>query len=427
MNEHALHALSLNENAGVNGVRYKDKSDKTQQGNGGDEDDDVFSIEEKDDDETNTVDVKSREINKMEKNDENGYGSNNRKSEDADVIDMSNRYDDSEDEEMEEIEEEDEDDFTANQQETQSPKMDHRLQFLVQRWHKHVMEIESAAQFDEIVSSIHKPYHLMVLFTSGGKKGIVCDVCPEVDKAFKATAEGYWEELARKRQILESKLFFLRVDYDRVKSIFVHHEVFSIPQIVYFPPSDANPLLPGPFPLEWLFPVNTQAVTPSSIASFASSRSQIPVSVSSNALETFNMVVWGAIILQILKAIVSNFDVVFQKNTYILLSIGIYGVAVSGFMFSIIRGSLPFYIGQGGLAFVHLDRNNQFLLEGLFAFVLEIGCAISIWAITVYYRTKGNDDETFSGTKFAAGFFFFAFINIVLLMKYKAPWYLRMR
>jgi hypothetical protein len=258
-------------------------------------------------------------------------------------------------------------------------------------WENPVITIYNEEDFERYTgTSSHlrfdtRPYWLAIIFKSSSLG------CNLTDAEFFATAKRYWKSLEQRRGVSTAKLFFLRVQFNLVPGIFRKHKINKVPSLVLIPP---NNTFTREFDPDWFRSPNDSlnqlgnwVSTTSGITFTTSDGNSLTSSFQAESLsDTFRWI----LIAQVVMLFAFNAWRLRYRKTWMLISIGIYCLSISGTLFCFLRGAPPFGMTQAhGLLFIYPDRGGQFWFEGLWIACLNVSISMGLLAAVEFYQ--GHD------------------------------------
>lgn len=280
--------------------------------------------------------------------------------------------------------------------------------------------------FKRFVLGPNRPFHMVVLLNAVDPRHN-CDLCREGDDEFRVLASSYARQLSGSSEA--PSVFFATAEYGDNQGIFSGFKIRGVPQLVYFAPTASASHSASELPETGRF--GGSSMDAEAFASFVRDKSGVDVKIYRSP--------WGKLfvlaffLVSVGLFLRATWDKLWtialtirdMKGFWLLVSIGIYFIAISGVLYDIIRGAPAFGVSSKGTPQVfHPQSGQQYGVEGLIIGFLNVAAGFSAVALA-YLVPKFNPENRIFASAVTIALFGFFYIAIVRLYQFKAPWYLR--
>ena len=185
----------------------------------------------------------------------------------------------------------------------------------------------------------------MVFLTAAHPK-FKCGVCKHLDSELQFLAKSYAAE--SKKNKVEQKIFFVRLDYESAQKMFQNYEITSVPVIFHIDSHSSSEKSGKEYSInhrdKFQIP---QDPTAESMASFLSERTGVSVPLKRSMIMAYVvLVILFGIIALLVQPVINSLPfwlrIIQSKSIWLVVSAGLYTCAISGLIFDIIRAP-PMY------------------------------------------------------------------------------------
>ncbi|KAH9252020.1 hypothetical protein BASA81_010002 [Batrachochytrium salamandrivorans] len=235
-----------------------------------------------------------------------------------------------------------------------------------------VADLRNLADYKKFITRSGRDYDAFVLLTAS--KVVGCHVCPEWEAAFEEVALTYKSQLSPEA---EERILFARVTYNAVPDVFQMYKLNHAPMLLYVNSGNKKPDTLDPKASMNL--ANLEAAFADPIANFVSQRSGHKVEILYPVwpkILTLAVVLVGAGVFGRRLALVLVPVLRKQKWFWFVFSIILYGLGVSGSIFSYLRNVPNYGVDQKTRQITYFagDR-NQFFYEGIIIWTVLVAAA----------------------------------------------------
>jgi len=184
-----------------------------------------------------------------------------------------------------------------------------------------------------------RPYTLMVFLTAAHPK-FKCGVCKEIDAEFTTMAESY---KSGARGADDKEIFFLRLDYENSQRVFQSYQVNSVPLLFHMGPQLGTEKPGSEYQISardrYQVPTHPDA---ESLANFLNDRAGVSIKIERSKIVSYIiLLVLFALLAAMVQPVIYSMPLILRflqwKPLWMVVSLGVYTCAISGFIYDIIR------------------------------------------------------------------------------------------
>lgn len=276
--------------------------------------------------------------------------------------------------------------------------------------------------FAKLVLGKHRPYHTIVLFTTANTRG-ECSACDAFAAELSVLAYSY--ELVAP-SLDGMPVFFVRALFHENQQTFKSYDIRGVPMLAYYAPTTNTAHPKSVLPAVFMEEVQEAEKMAQFVRGYSGVNIEVYRSPVMGLVRLFALLSFvGLLVKYAREQVVALVQYVLaNKFIWMVVSLGIYFISVSGVLYDVIRG-VP-WVGadnQGNPVFIS-GSGSQYVLEGLFIGVLNIGCAASILLLKSSMASTHARTTSSAVTCLMYGFGFVVLYKLVQsLYRNKNRWY----
>ncbi|CBK19587.2 uncharacterized protein [Blastocystis hominis] len=239
-------------------------------------------------------------------------------------------------------------------------------------------------KYTEYMLNGDRDFDAILLYTTLGSR-YRCVLCPAANSEFGLVASAYESQ----EEKASNNVLFIRVPIDLAPGVFQFHEFTTAPIITFLAATDRiTKRLNANNDYQLDYPVLAEG-----IASYVRSKIHTTIEIKRfpwpqviiACLFVFGLPLIAFIYLFQYERVYAFFG---KKRIYLVISLLVYGMAVTGFAYDLIHGPALLNCGPNGCSLFAKGPNQQTMAEGLVTGGLLIACAVIL--IMLIERTKNE-------------------------------------